>query len=206
MLQVWALDGIPEITPGDDLVTVIADAAAGDLADGDIVVVTSKIVSKAEGRIVAADDREDAITAETVRVVASRSTPNGATDSILAFDYDLETAATTNRRRFAELHWKGSPDGASVDTDGAYWTTLFRGGRIVKFGPDGEVERLIESPVENPTMLSFGDDDLGSLYLTTAWRYLSDEARAQQPLAGGVFRARLGATGLPEPRFGVGLG
>ena len=93
MLQVWALDGIPEITPGDDLVTVIADAAAGDLADGDIVVVTSKIVSKAEGRIVAADDREEAITAETVRVVASRPTPNGGTTRIVQNRLGMVSAA-----------------------------------------------------------------------------------------------------------------
>ena len=53
MLQAWALEGIPEVSPGDDLVALIADAVAHGvpLADGDIVVVTSKIVSKAEGRI-----------------------------------------------------------------------------------------------------------------------------------------------------------
>ncbi|MFT4220053.1 MAG: coenzyme F420-0:L-glutamate ligase [Microbacterium sp.] len=79
MLHVWALDGIPEIESGDDLVAVIADAASGTLADGDIVVVTSKIVSKAEGRAVAATDREDAISAETVRVVATRASSSGRT-------------------------------------------------------------------------------------------------------------------------------
>ncbi|GAA1859142.1 coenzyme F420-0:L-glutamate ligase [Microbacterium koreense] len=77
MLQVWALEGIPEVSPGDDLVTLIVAAAGTSLADGDIVVVTSKVVSKAEGRIVPADDREDAITSETVRVVASRETSPG---------------------------------------------------------------------------------------------------------------------------------
>ena len=49
------------------------------LADGDILAVTSKIVSKAEGRQVAADDREQAITDETVRVVATRAHPGGVT-------------------------------------------------------------------------------------------------------------------------------
>jgi coenzyme F420-0:L-glutamate ligase/coenzyme F420-1:gamma-L-glutamate ligase len=76
-LSIWALPGIGEIRPGDDLIAVIADAAADSLADGDILVVTSKIVSKAEGRVIEAADREDAITAETVRVVASRTTPSG---------------------------------------------------------------------------------------------------------------------------------
>jgi coenzyme F420-0:L-glutamate ligase/coenzyme F420-1:gamma-L-glutamate ligase len=93
VLQVWALDGIPEIAPGDDLVSMIADAAAGALSDGDIVVVTSKIVSKAEGRILAADDREDAITAETVRVVASRPTPNGGMTRIVQNRLGMVSAA-----------------------------------------------------------------------------------------------------------------
>ena len=79
MLSVRAVEGIPEIVAGDDLVAIIGDAVAGELQDGDIVSVTSKIVSKAEGRQVLAADREDAITAETVRVVASRTHPGGVT-------------------------------------------------------------------------------------------------------------------------------
>ncbi|EST31891.1 F420-0--gamma-glutamyl ligase [Streptomycetaceae bacterium MP113-05] len=71
--RVWALPGIPEVREGDDLVKLIVEAATADgLADGDVVVVTSKIVSKAEGRTVAATDREASIDAETVRVVARR--------------------------------------------------------------------------------------------------------------------------------------
>ncbi len=75
---VWAPDGLPEVHPGDDLVALTAPVLA-DLQDGDIVVVTSKIVSKAEGRVVAAHDREQAITDETVRVVATREHPGGTT-------------------------------------------------------------------------------------------------------------------------------
>ncbi|MGI5469087.1 coenzyme F420-0:L-glutamate ligase [Streptomyces sp. CA-132043] len=74
--RVWALPGIPEVRPGDDLAKLIAAAATAPgvpgLADGDVLLVTSKIVSKAEDRIVAADDREAAIDQETVRVVARR--------------------------------------------------------------------------------------------------------------------------------------
>ncbi|MEU9334867.1 coenzyme F420-0:L-glutamate ligase [Streptomyces sp. NPDC048290] len=71
--QVWAVPGLPEVREGDDLAKLIAAAAPG-LADGDVLLVTSKIVSKAEGRIVRATDREAAIDAETVRVVARRGT------------------------------------------------------------------------------------------------------------------------------------
>ncbi|SDO27805.1 coenzyme F420-0:L-glutamate ligase / coenzyme F420-1:gamma-L-glutamate ligase [Microbacterium sp. ru370.1] len=101
MLQIWALDGIREITPGDDLVGVILDAigeplrdgADRSLRDGDIVVVTSKIVSKAEGRIIEAADREEAITRETVRLVASRTSPTGHVTRIVENPLGIVSAA-----------------------------------------------------------------------------------------------------------------
>ncbi|WP_069884103.1 coenzyme F420-0:L-glutamate ligase [Streptomyces luteocolor] len=71
--RVWAVPGLPEVREGDDLAKLIAAAEPG-LADGDVLLVTSKIVSKAEGRVVEAADREAAIDAETVRVVARRGT------------------------------------------------------------------------------------------------------------------------------------
>jgi coenzyme F420-0:L-glutamate ligase/coenzyme F420-1:gamma-L-glutamate ligase len=86
-LQVVAVDGIGRIEAGDDLPALILDRTADlpwpdgstGLRDGDIVVVTSKVVSKAEGRVVAAESRDTAIEGETVRVVASKLTPRGDT-------------------------------------------------------------------------------------------------------------------------------
>ncbi|WP_104190995.1 coenzyme F420-0:L-glutamate ligase [Cryobacterium sp. Y82] len=78
-LKVFTLGGFGEIQAGDDLAGLIAEAARSRLLDGDIVAITSKIVSKAEGRVVAAVNREQAITDETVRVVASRAHPGGVT-------------------------------------------------------------------------------------------------------------------------------
>jgi coenzyme F420-0:L-glutamate ligase/coenzyme F420-1:gamma-L-glutamate ligase len=86
-LQIVAVDGIGRIDAGDDLSALILeqlptlqwpDGSTG-LQDGDIVVVTSKVVSKAEGRVVAADSRDDVIASESVRIVATRSTPRGET-------------------------------------------------------------------------------------------------------------------------------
>ncbi len=77
-LSVAGVHGLPEFTPGDDLGELLAEPVAQTLAagtgpsDGAVVVITSKIVSKAEGRVRAADDRAAAIEAETVRVVARR--------------------------------------------------------------------------------------------------------------------------------------
>lgn len=86
-LQAIGLGGIEEITPGDDLAAAIAgalaDAAWPDgstgVRAGDIVVVTSKIVSKSEGRIVPESERDAALEAETVTVVATKETPRGTT-------------------------------------------------------------------------------------------------------------------------------
>ncbi|MEB8343236.1 coenzyme F420-0:L-glutamate ligase [Streptomyces endophyticus] len=71
--RAWAVTGIPEVREGDDIAKLIVAAEPG-LVDGDVLLVTSKIVSKAEGRVLRADDREAAIDAETVRVVARRGT------------------------------------------------------------------------------------------------------------------------------------
>ncbi|GLU49640.1 coenzyme F420-0:L-glutamate ligase [Nocardiopsis ansamitocini] len=69
MIAIEGITGLPEVRPGDDLAALLADAA--DLRDGDVLVVTSKVVSKAEGRITTMD-RDAAIDAETQRVVARR--------------------------------------------------------------------------------------------------------------------------------------
>lgn len=75
-LRVFGVPGLPEVAEGDDVAALVP----GDLIeDGDVLVVTSKIVSKAEGRVLVADDREKAIDAETVRVVARRAHARGET-------------------------------------------------------------------------------------------------------------------------------
>jgi coenzyme F420-0:L-glutamate ligase / coenzyme F420-1:gamma-L-glutamate ligase len=99
-LTVVAVEGLPEVRPGDDLVALLAEPLRGlawpdgstGLDDGDIVAVTSKVVSKAEGRVVQAADREEAITAETVRVVAS-VTREGRTTRIVENRQGLVMAA-----------------------------------------------------------------------------------------------------------------
>jgi coenzyme F420-0:L-glutamate ligase/coenzyme F420-1:gamma-L-glutamate ligase len=76
--EVLGVEGLPEIRAGDDLATLIANANIR-LRHGDIVVVSSKAVSKAEGRTLTGVDRETAIDEETVRVVANWTTPRGRT-------------------------------------------------------------------------------------------------------------------------------
>ncbi|MFI6518857.1 coenzyme F420-0:L-glutamate ligase [Spirillospora sp. NPDC050679] len=75
-LRVFGVPGVPEVAEGTDVAALVP---AGLVEDGDVLVVTSKIVSKAEGRVLAAAGRDEAIEAETVRVVARRAHARGET-------------------------------------------------------------------------------------------------------------------------------
>jgi coenzyme F420-0:L-glutamate ligase / coenzyme F420-1:gamma-L-glutamate ligase len=84
-MQVIALAGLPRISAGDDIAALIAASSvefpdgAATLRDGDVIVITSKIVSKAEGRVVAAANRDDLIDSESVRTVATKVHARGTT-------------------------------------------------------------------------------------------------------------------------------
>ncbi len=83
-LEVHPVSGLPEIRRGDDLAALVADTLPVELRGGDVVVITQKVVSKAEGRVVeAAEGKDRWIERETKRVVARRGdlviveTPHG---------------------------------------------------------------------------------------------------------------------------------
>jgi sugar lactone lactonase YvrE len=121
---------------------------------------------------------------------------------ILAFDYDADAGAITNQRVFASCPGPGRPDGSAVDADGCLWNAEYGGGRVVRYRPDGTIDRAIGLPVSQPTCCAFGGPALDHLFVTTATQRLDDAALAAQPLAGGLFVVRPGVSGLPEARFG----
>lgn len=124
---------------------------------------------------------------------------------IMCVDYDARTGAVDNRRVFADLAAQpGSPDGSTVDADGHVWNAQWGGARVVRFAPDGSIERIVEMPTAQPSCVAFGGADLSTLYVTTAHEGMSSDQRAQDALAGGVFSVPLAAVrGLPEARFGA---
>jgi coenzyme F420-0:L-glutamate ligase/coenzyme F420-1:gamma-L-glutamate ligase len=138
-VEVLAVGGLPEVTPGDDIAGLLVGTAGFALRDGDLLLVTSKIVSKAEGRILQAEDREAAIDAEAVRVVARRgrtrivenrqglvmaaagvdasNTPPG---TVLLLPEDPDASARALRKRLHEL--TGARVGVVItDTFGRPW-------------------------------------------------------------------------------------
>lgn len=125
------------------------------------------------------------------------------TETVWSYDFDIASGEIANRRPFiSTAHIRGFVDGATVDSDGCYWATLFRGGAIAQFDPDGKLMRHVELPVSHPTSCAFGGADLDVLYVGSATRFLDDVQRRAQPQAGCVFAVHgLEARGIPEPGF-----
>jgi len=121
--------------------------------------------------------------------------------AIYRYDFDLDAGTIANRRVFATVE-HGVPDGACVDTDGCLWSVQFHASRVVRYTPDGTIDRTIELPVTQPTACTFGGADLKTLFVTTAGLRLTDAQRAAQPHAGGLLAIDAGAQGLEEPLFG----
>jgi len=122
---------------------------------------------------------------------------------ILAFDHDLETGALSNRRIFASTLEAGCfPDGSAIDAEGYLWNAQWAGSRVVRYAPDGSIDRIIDMPVSRPTSCAFGGEELKTLYITSARDGLSDAALDRQPMAGSLFALEVDTPGLPVPEFG----
>jgi coenzyme F420-0:L-glutamate ligase/coenzyme F420-1:gamma-L-glutamate ligase len=196
-LTVWAPDGLPEIAAGDDLAALVVaalDADGPSLADGDVLVITSKAVSKAEGRVVQLD-REEAITSETVRVVARRGptriveTRHGLVlaaagvdasgvdpGSVVLLPLDPDASARRLRRRVQEL--TGVEVGVVVtDTMGRPWRA-------------GLTDQAVGAAGVRPLEDLRGRDDGHGNVLDTTVTATADEVAAAADLVKGKLAGR----------------
>jgi sugar lactone lactonase YvrE len=120
---------------------------------------------------------------------------------VWAFDFDVDSGTPRNRRVFVDLHHHaGRPDGAAVDADGCYWTCANDAGLLLRFTPQGVLDRKIEVPAVKPSMCAFGGRDLDTLFVTSICP--ASEATEDD---GGVFAIRAGVRGLPEPEYAGAL-
>ncbi len=135
--------------------------------------------------------------------------PDGATmyycDSvqpkILCCDYDAATAQTSNSRVFAVLDRDDAePDGSIIDADGHLWNAQWRAWRVVRYRPDGSVERMLEMPVKHPTCCAFGGAGLDALHVISSRLDHAPDELVRTPLAGSLFRSEAAGHGLPESR------
>jgi L-arabinonolactonase len=133
------------------------------------------------------------------RVMYFADTPLG---TIWRFDYNPETGAISDRRVFAEVRsGPGRPDGSTVDADGCLWNAEWGGGRVVRYSPEGRVDRVLPIPCSQVTCCAFGGSDFSTLFVTTARTGLSEAKLGGEPEAGATFAASVGAKGLPDTGF-----
>jgi sugar lactone lactonase YvrE len=117
---------------------------------------------------------------------------------ITAYDFDLATGDVGAGRVFAtdeDRPWY--PDGVTVDAEGFVWNCKWDGGRIVRYAPDGSVDRVLTVPVPRPTRCAFVGPDLDLLAVTSAFTGLADPP----PDSGKTLLLDPGVRGLPPARF-----
>jgi len=122
-----------------------------------------------------------------------------------AFAFRPADGTIAAKRGFAEIARPAFPDGSTVDAEGCLWNAEFFGGRIVRYAPDGRVDRIIPMPVDRPTCCALGGEDMRTLFVTTTSQNLTDAERAAQPLAGALLAVDVDVPGLPEPHVNLAL-
>lgn len=124
------------------------------------------------------------------------------TRTVVRYDYDLETGSARNETVFVDFgDLPGRPDGACVDTEGCYWVAAVHGGAVLRFTPDGALDRRIDFPVMMPTMTAFGGPGLDLLFVTSIGGGGSHALVEGQSRAGDLFVLDPGVTGLPDAPF-----
>jgi sugar lactone lactonase YvrE len=120
---------------------------------------------------------------------------------IYAWDYHPGTGEMTRGRLFAHVEGAPGPDGAEVDIEGFYWSAINGQGRILRFDPEGKVEREVAVPFKYPTMIAFGGADLRTAFVTSGRWAIADKDAADHPYDGGIFAFDAPAPGLPTSRW-----
>ena len=125
------------------------------------------------------------------------------TMEVAAWDYDDATGNISNRRVAITVPKENAyPDGSTLDADGNLWVAHWDGWSVTCYDPNtGKQIRKIPMPVQRVTSVAFGDDDLGTMYITSASIGLKPDELGKQPHAGGLFRFRPGVKGLPAPEY-----
>lgn len=94
---------------------------------------------------------------------------DSGTRTIYSYAYNTQSGAVGKRRVFVHVpRDEGLPDGLCVDSAGYVWSAQWYGSCIVRYDPDGTVERRIATPAKQTSSLCFGGPDLSDIYITSA--------------------------------------
>jgi L-arabinonolactonase len=122
---------------------------------------------------------------------------------ISAYDYDQKTGTVRNKRGLCRMMDNvGAFDGATVDAEGYVWSAHVYAGRIVRYTPEGDVDRVIDMPVKKVTSVMFGGPELDILFVTSMAKPPLPRFPGDGVLRGSLFAIHdLGLRGVPELRF-----
>jgi D-xylonolactonase len=129
---------------------------------------------------------------------------------IYAYDVNPATGDLAHRRVFVQVPGdEGIPDGLTVDADGFVWSAQWYGAQVVRYDPEGKVERRIKMPCKQVSSVAFGGKDLNELYITSAGA--SWQSRYAPPgydfgasdIGGSLYRVRLEIQGRLEHQAGL---
>lgn len=123
---------------------------------------------------------------------------------IWAYDYDTKTGAASHRRTFARVDTSGggAADGCTVDAEGCLWQALVYAGKIVRYTPDGQVDRVIDMPVKKVTSVAFGGPNLDTLFVSSMAKPPLPRFPSDGQQRGALFAVTgLGVKGIAERRF-----
>lgn len=126
---------------------------------------------------------------------------NSGEEAIRCYPYDIDTGTIGERRMFAKC--VAHPDGAAMDREGYLWSAQYWGSCVVRYAPDGSIDREIKMPCSLITACTFGGPNMDRLYITTSrqLKHITPEELAKQPLAGALFFIDVGVQGMFEARF-----
>jgi len=129
---------------------------------------------------------------------------------IYAYDYSLSTGSVRNRRLLVQVpKEEGLPDGLAVDAAGFIWSAQWYGSCIVRYDPDGKVERRVPIPAKQVSSLAFGGPNLTDVFVTSAGQ---SEAMPIMPpgydplngnFGGALYHLNLGIAGLPPEQANI---
>ena len=130
--------------------------------------------------------------------------------TIYKYDYDARGGTVSNRRVFVSVpSSQGLPDGLTVDAEGFIWSAQWYGSCIIRYDPDGKVERQIETPAKQTSSLAFGGPELMDIFITSAGK--SEPMPVMPPgydpqngfFGGPLYRINLGIQGRLEFRTNI---
>lgn len=125
-------------------------------------------------------------------------------NALYRYDYDPTNSSLSNRRAILSDFDRGLPDGSTMDAEGYLWNCRVVGGAcLIRFDPDGQIDRVLDLPCSWPTSCTFGGEDLDTLYVTSARFTMDDTHLEREPQEGGLFAVKPGVTGRVGHRFAI---